>query len=906
MLLLLKITRHIHFIFFSFCSAASFAQNGIINGVVKDEETVLQSATISIANKTILTNSSGEFSIKIKPGTYTFVVTHAGYKKLEQTIILNPGETKSFQFNMIRDDQMDEVRVVSLGSRSFIQRSNLNTAVPIDRISSKELKQTGQPSLIQMLNFTAPSFNTSRQNLSDPVTLRGLSPDHLLILINGTRYHSLALINPGAIKGTLGRGSVSNDVNSIPFSAIEKIEILRDGASAQYGSDAIAGVMNVELKKTTGKTFINLQLGQQYKGDGENIVFGINRGIRLNKKGFLNFSGDFQYRGPTYRGGIFNGTVYNNYPSGATHADSVRIKIKDEDSIRQRGFNRKTPVSNDGSIELTSSGFLVNGGYSINSKIELFWTGTANYRHPVYPGAYRFPKMSKQVNAVLYPDGFKPTNIFDTWDLTGIAGARGKTKKEWNWEWNSIYGKNSGQYYFKTTNNASQFEMGVNAPTDFYGGTTVFKQQTNTISFAKDLAKKINGVKTFNIGFGGEYRFENFETRQGEQAAWDNYDSTLSKQPGAQPSPGITPLDVVNENRRVAGMYTELETDISDRFLINIAGRFENYSDFGNNLAGKLAMRFKFSSAFSMRGSISNGYHAPALQQIYYNSISSSFKNTGGGLVQIAVGTFRNNSDVVKAFGVKPLQPEKSVNLSSGFTSTISTHINLTIDAYWIQIKNRIVLSGRFDRSDPEVNRILQNHPDIDQVQFITNAINTRTRGIDMIMNGNWKIHKANLGFMLAANFNRTNIFGPIQIADSLETNTTNANILFNVEEKEKIEHGQPGSKIILSTSFSKGKFGFIFRNTRFGNTSTTTLFVNPSDTLYESLSSKILTDISIDYSPKSWLTITVGANNVFNVYPDRLKNYRNTNEGILIYGNEAMPFGYNGGYYFLNMIFNF
>ncbi|TMI96636.1 MAG: TonB-dependent receptor, partial [Bacteroidetes bacterium] len=442
--------------------------------------------------------------------------------------------------------------------------------------------------------------------------------------------------------------------------------------------------------------------------------------------------------------------------------------------------------------------------------------------------------------------------------------------------------------------------------TDFYAGTTVYKQQTNTISFAKDLAKKINGVKTFNIGFGAEYRAENFQTRQGEQAAWDNYDPTHRTQRGAQPSPGITPQDVVNENRRAAGLYADLETDISDRFLMNIASRFENYDDFGNNLAGKLAMRYKFSSAFSIRGSISNGYHAPALQQIYYSAITSAFKNIGGSLVQKTVGIFRNNSDVAKAFGVKPLQPEKSVNLSNGFTSTISTHINLTVDAYWIQIKNRIVLSGKFDRNDPDIDRIMQNYPDIDLVQFITNAINTKTRGVDIVVNGNWNIHKTNLKLMLAANFNRTNIFGPVQLADSLKTNTTNTNILLNVEESEKIENGQPASKIILTTTFSKGKFGFVFRNTFFGHTATTTLVESPNDTLYESFSPKILTDISINYSPRSWLTITVGANNVFNVYPDRLKNYRNTNEGIFIYSNEAMPFGYNGGYYFLNMSLNF
>ncbi len=274
-------------IFFTGWFSVSSAQNGIIKGKVKDGETVLQGATVSIAQKSNLTNSAGEFSITVKPGTYTLIITHVGYKKLEQPIVVNAGETQRLEFNMVRDYQLGEV--VVLGSRSFIQRSNLNTTVPIDVIGSTELKQTHQFSLIQMLNFTAPSFNVSRENLFEPVTLRGLGPDHLLILLNGTRYHNTAYVNNGAIKGTLGLGAVTNDLSSIPFSAIEKIEILRDGASAQYGSDAIAGVMNIALKKTTGKTSINLQLGQQYKGDGESIVFGINHGISLNKKRVLEF-----------------------------------------------------------------------------------------------------------------------------------------------------------------------------------------------------------------------------------------------------------------------------------------------------------------------------------------------------------------------------------------------------------------------------------------------------------------------------------------------------------------------------------------------------------------------------------------------------------------------------------------
>ena len=903
--------RCLHFIFFTFCFYVSFAQNSIIKGKVKDGETVLQAATVSIAHKSFLTDLAGEFSITISPGTYTLRITHVGYKKIEQSLIINAGESQFLQFNMIREEQLGEE--VILGSRSVIQRSNLNTTVPVDRITSKELKQTGQPSLIQMLNFAAPSFNVSRQHLVEPVTLRGLSPDHVLILMNGTRYHNpTGINNTGGIRGTLGRGSVGNDLNSIPFSAIEKIEILRDGASAQYGSDAIAGVMNIELRKTTGKTFINLHTGQHYKGDGENFVFGVNRGILIGKsrpagrQGFLNFSYDFRHGMPTHRGGEYQGTVYYSIPTGATQRVSDSITALDNTKIQQRGFSRKTPVSNDGSVQLTSSGFLLNGGYPINSQIEVFWTGAVNYRHPVVLGFYLYPKAPNQVNKLLYPDGFKPKIIINSWDVSGIAGAKGKTNKGWIWEWNSVYGKNSRKRYLKNTNNASQFALlGANAPTDFYCGTYASMQQTNTISLARDFAKEISAVKTFNIGFGAEYRFENFWTSEGEEAAWKNYDTTGKTQGGSQPVPGLDPVDVVNESRRVAGLYIDLETDINDHFLINMAVRYENYNDFGNNLAGKLAMRYKFSSAFSIRGSVSNGYHAPALQQIYSSLTGSGYRKVGAVIIPVRVGTFSNKSAVAKAFGVKPLQPEKAVNFSVGITSIVLPHINMTVDAYWIQIKDRIVLSGIFDKTtNPDVNRILQNRPNIDQVQFITNAINTRTRGIDIVMNGNWKIRKAILGFMLAANFTRTNVFGPIQLADSLKVTTTNTNTLFNREEKEKIEHGQPASKIILSGNYKKGKTSFLIRSTRFGKTSA--VFSSADKSRDEFFSAKVLTDLSINYSPKTWLSITAGVNNIFDVYPDRLKNYSNTNQGILIYSNEAMPFGYTGGYYYVNMAFNF
>jgi len=895
--------RSIALIFFIFSSSVSFTQNGIIKGTVKDGETALQAATISIEHKSALTNSDGGFYITIAAGTFTLTITHVGYKKIEQTIILNSGETKSFNFGMIKDGQLGEV--VLLGSRSVTPRSNLNTAVPVDGISINELKQTGQPSLIQMLNFVAPSFNTSRQHQTDPVTIRGLSPDHLLILLNGTRYHTDAGINSGAIRGTLGKGSVSNDLNSIPFSAIEKIEILRDGASAQYGSDAIAGVMNIELKKTTGKTFINLHLGQQYKGDGESVVFGINRGISLRKKGFLNFSTDFRYRQPTHRGGEYRGTVYKSYPMfPITRGDSLKIKAADDSIISARGFSRKTPVSNDGSIELYSFGFLVNGSYQITSNVETFWTGSANARHPHVRGMYRFPKASNQVNTVLYPDGFKPDITGNSWDLSGIFGVKGTTSNGWNWDLKSVYGEQSNTSYIKNTNNASIVPWTADAQTLFNTGSSVFRQQTNSVTFAKDFAKEISRVKTFNVGFGAEYRLENYRTKAGEESSWRSYDTSRRTQPGSQPTPGRSQVDVVNESRSIAALYIDLESDMTDHFLIAIASRYEHYNSFGNNLAGKLAMRYKFSAPLSIRGSVSNGYHAPALQQIYYTTTGSASRNMGGVIVPVRIGTFSNNSVITKAFGVKPLQPEKAVNISAGFTSIISPHINITVDAYRIQIKDRIVLSGMFDKkTNPEVSKILENYPDVDLVQFVTNAINTKTTGIDIVLNGSWKIRKSNVGLMLAANLTSTKVFGPIQTTDKLTADTLNTNILFNREEREKIENGQPGSKIILSANYKKGKTGFLIRGTRFGKTSA--VFSSEDKSRDEFFSAKILTDFSINYSPKTWLTITAGANNIFDEYPDKLKNYLNTNEGILVYGNEAMPFGYNGGYVFLSIAFN-
>jgi iron complex outermembrane receptor protein len=885
------------------------AQEGHIKGRITNGTDNLPSATVTIGNKTKLTDIHGEFSFSVKAGSYILMITHVGYKKIEKFVSVKAGTTQIFDYILTPDDQVGE-EIVVLGSRSTIQRSNLNTAVPVDVFTSDKLVQTGQLGSIQMLNYLVPSLNAGRQELNEPVTLRGLGPDHLLVLMNAGRYHSSAWLNNGTPKYSLARGSVTNDLNSIPFPAIEKIEILRDGASAQYGSDAIAGVINIRLKESTGKTSIQLHTGQTYEGDGEKFSIGINRGIAIGKKlsavrqGFINLSVSYRYQAPTTRAGEYQNTVYIPYPTNpnSTAADSAIIKAKDDSIINVKGIDKKEFSKYNGINKVISSGFLVNGGYPISNNAELFWTSASNYRENHNAGTYRYPKNTDQVNRALFPDGFRPDVKTNNWDFSTIAGLRGETKNSWHWKISSSIGSNSNDRYVSNSNNASQqFTLGKNAPTAFYLGKLIYKQYINNISFAKDFAQKNGNLKTCNLAIGAESRIENYQQKEGEEGSWENYDTTFRTRRGSQPSVGSVNHDnVVNKNRTVSGAYIDLEVETKKKILIDIAARYEFYDDFGGNLAGKLAVRYKVSEKFSLRGAFSNGFRAPSMQQRFFEG-TQSFRAAGQTLIS---GIFNNDSKVTKAFEIPSLQAERSVHLSGGFTARFSGNFSLTVDAYCIQIKNRIVLSGAFSRTDPDVAAILINDRDIDLVQFYVNAINTRTYGADMVLNGKWNINKSKLGLILAANFNRNCIFGKIKTTDKISNTSRYTNTLFGIQERTTLEKDQPGEKIILSATLNKGKFGFALRNTLFGNTASTEIVTNPIDTLYDFFSSKILTDVSINYTPNSWLTITVGANNIFDVYPDRLKNFRTSSGGISIYSNGATPFGSNGGYYFVSLSF--
>jgi len=885
-----------------FANNTLFAQTTPLTGTVRSGFETLQSATVSVAGQTTITDNKGQFSFAINPGPYVIVITHAGYKKIETSITIVAGIENNVEYNMSPNDLLDEVTI--MGSKTGTERSNLSTAVPVDVISSSRLMQTGQPILIQMLNYSLPSFNAERQRYDEPVTYRGMDPNHLLILLNNTRYHNSAWINNGTPKSNLGRGSVINDLGSIPTIAIDKVEVLRDGASAPYGSDAIAGVLNIRLKESTGKLFVNANIGQFYAGDGFKSWLGIYRGYRLinkklsaDKQGSISFAAELRTQEPTTRSNEYTGLVYKNYKPGMSTTDSARTKAEDDSLVTANGLNRKDFTRNSEKAKV-NSGLLVNGNYPFNNRLKLFWTGTVNYKNAPSIGNYRYPKATAQVNKFLYPNGFKPYYKTINWDATVIAGIKGITKNDWNWELSSSFGNNTNTNDVYNSDNASEENtLGSYAPTSFYLGKMVYNLFTNNISFTKDLSHKDNNEWSSKIIIGAEWRLENYKLKEGDEAATMDYDGAGPKQGGSQPSSGsVSSSDAINKNRTASSVYVNLELEPNDRLLVDMASRYEYYSDFGSNLAGKLAIRYKLSPKFSIRGSVSNGYRAPALQQRFFSGIQG-FRGSSQ-----TVRVFNNESNITRAFHIPSLTAERALNLSAGLTSRLSPSVSFTLDGYIIQLKNRIIISGVFDRNDPQVDRILVDFPGIDLVQFYTNAINTRTYGIDAVLNGHWTIQKTNFGVALAANINRHAVFGAIKTTDVVENVSNYTNTLFGVEERTTLKRDQPGEKVILSAVVNKGKFGFVLRNTFFGSTESATIRVtNLADTVtvYEFFSSRILTDCSINYAPKSWVTITAGANNIFNIYPDRqIWNGE--------YSSGSIPYGANGGYYYLNVSFSF
>lgn len=777
--------------------------------------------------------------------------------KLKYTSILFLGAVSMFYSQntndtITKESKIDEVSIT--GSRNK-KRTVTNTPVPVDVIDIKQVSQsTGQVEVNQLLQFAAPSFNSNKQSGSDgadavdPATLRGLGPDQTLLLLNGKRYHQSSLIN---LFGTKGRGNTGSDMNTIPIGAIKRIEVLRDGAAAQYGSDAIAGVINVILNDRNqgfeGNAFYGMNLFESpgnkdvisdHKIDGTTFDFSGNLGTKIgNKGGFGNFTVEFINKDRTIR----NANPEKDYKS-------PREKFGDAKSQNIYFF---------GNVELPLSDglkFYSRQGFSYRKTNAYAWTRTADADGNI-------PEV--------YPNGFNPIENTTITDFTFDNGLKFKVA-DWDVDFYNAFGSNRFTYQIDNTINAT---LGTKSPTSFNAGGHSLLQ--NTTGF--NASKQFNVLQGLNVAFGSEFRYEQFEIIKGEEASYAMYDingnivtpdtpeyllvtnplsgtDPLSVRPGgSQGFPGYS--QEVNKNRNNFAAYVDTELDITKKWMISVAGRFENYNDFGSTLNGKFATRYAITPQFAFRGSVSTGFRAPSLAQKYYSLQFTNFQ--GGNLVTIQLAS--NDSDLAKTVGIPQLKQETSLNGSAGFTFNTGK-FTATVDGYYIKVKDRIVLTGNFNQDDDAIGQILiDNH--IDQAQFFTNAIDTRTKGIDVILNYTDNIGPGKLSATLAGNYNEMEITK----VNTSELLKGKEDTYLSARERAFILASAPKTKVNLNLNYKISKFNANVQLVRFDKVKL--IGYNGADD-YQLYGAKVTTDISFGYEFSKNFNLTIGSKNLFNRYP--------------------------------------
>ncbi|SEW25234.1 TonB-dependent receptor plug domain-containing protein [Chitinophaga arvensicola] len=798
--------------------------------------------------------------------------------------------------------------VVTVGTRSS-GRTRLNTVAPVDVFHLSKIQVlTPQNDLNQILQYISPSFNSNRQSSSDgsehidPASIRGLGPDQLLVLINGKRRHTTSLVNN---QGTVGNGSVGTDLNAIPAAAIERIEVLRDGASAQYGSDAIAGVINIVLKQNTHQLFAALTGGVTSRGDGGLGQLSLNYGAGLGKQGgYINITGEAYQRGKTTRAQnnnliIFDQSALNNFFAYDFTDDPAASRKYDDDMLKQKGLKRDDFNFQIGDAQIKNGGVFYNLSLPFgNGKSEFYSFGGYSYRQGEGFGFRRLPSDPTVNVYTIYPDGFQPTTDSRIHDRSIAVGVKHKLG-EWQADLSNTLGDNRFDYKVDHTVNAS---LESASPTSFKAGGHEFLQNTTNLDFSRRFANVAAGL---NLAFGAEFRVDDYRIRSGEEASWKNYalvvgnDGTVTNPSGlaggSQSFTGFSPDNAIHKNRNNTGIYVDGELDITSRWLISAASRLEHYSDFGTALSGKFATRYKISEVFNVRGAISNGFRAPSLHQQYFSYVSTDIlpDNTLG-----QSGFFTNQSAVAKALGIPKLKQETSVNYSLGFTAQAARNFSISVDGYLTQIKNRIVLTGSFgfDANGNPVEAIQKiiNPLGASSARFFSNGIDTRTAGIDVVADYNLRSGPHGFNASLGFNYNKNTITGDLHIPAGLKGQEQ---IFFSPNDSILITEGTPRVKANLSLTYSYKKFSVLLRNVYFGEVSRNSFPFGE----VQVHKGKVVTDLSFSYNLQPF-TFTVGANNILDVFPDE-QVYGNSYFGVFKYASVQM--GTLGSFYFARVAVN-
>jgi iron complex outermembrane receptor protein len=946
---------------FLFLGNFVFSQESKVSGTVLDNQSQpIPGVSVAIkgTNKGTITNFDGEYSVEASLGQ-TLVFNFIGFDDREVVI-----DRTLIDIQMVAGTMLGEV--VLIGSRSP-NRTVIESAVPVDVLDIKEISSAvPQVNLNQMLNYVAPSFSSNTQTIADgtdhidPASLRGLGPDQVLVLINGKRRHNSSLIN---LNGSFGRGSVGTDLNAIPVVAIQRIEVLRDGAAAQYGSDAIAGVINIVLNESVGELDLNITSGANFSKnankqtggvDGETINVAASYGIGLGDKGgFVNFSGDFDYREPFNRMAEWEGSIFNAYNAierlglgnGLDISNLSNSQIQElgqQVSYFDSNFKNEIASATDRSAlqdllgmdvtesELNARGqqrsdynmrigqsALRGGRLFANLSLPLDDVGTELYsfagissRSGESAGFYRLPNQSRTYTPT-YINGFLPrinSKIKDQSLAVGIKGMAG----DWNVDFSNTYGQNRFDYLISNTSNAS---LEGASPTSFDAGGFSFAQNTTNL----DISRYFDDIyKGLNVAFGAEHRLEKYDIVAGEEASYGQYTengdviNTANQIPaqdffgnaragGSQVFPGFSPENEISRERSSIAGYFDVEADFTDKFLLAFAARFENYSDFGSTVNFKLASRYKLSENVNIRSSINTGFRAPSLHQLNFNSTSTIFDDGGEPL---EVGTFSNDSRAAQLLGIPKLKEETSRSLSVGFTAKIpDANISLTVDGYFIAIDDRVVYTGQFKGpgTNTELDRLL-SQANATAAAFFANAINTESKGIDVVITHNTVFGKnIRLKSDLAATFSKTKQVGDIQASPELERAGL-VDTYFPEDSRIYLEEALPRTKVNLSNTLTAGKFNFFLRNVYFGKVTEAS-----SDPLrQQQFDGKVITDLSVGFKATDALTLTIGANNIFDIYPDAADPaFGNRSSGRFDWSRSAQQFGFSGRFLFARVSIN-
>ena len=755
----------------------------------------------------------------------------------------------------------------------------IDSAAPVEVLDSNALTRTGRPDLLQALNQTLPSFNVQAfggdaSNLKLSARLRGLSPNHTLVLVNGKRRHGASSLTVSASGFS---GAAAADLSFIPAASIDHVEVLQDGAAAQYGTDAIAGVINIIQKRNSSGGSLSSTLGAYYKGDGRTGDVSANLGLGGSSGGYLNLTGEYRHHGYSDRGGP-DQRVFS-----ATNRANPALPLLP-------GYPHLNAIYGDAKYDLYLATY--DAGYTLGS-VDLYSFGSYGHRLGDSRQNYRFPNIAPAI----WPQGFTPRIRTDEDDLSFTGGATGKLGGGWSWDLSSTWGQDKNVMSTLNSVNTSLVADTGTSPTDFHDGDFIFSQWTNNLDLRKAL--EIGAAGPLNVALGAEYRHEMFELRAGDAAS--RYKT------GPQAYPGFSLTDASRHSRDNVAGYVDLAVKPIEPLELDVAGRYEHYNDFGDTTVAKLTGRYDFNPAFALRGTLSTGFRAPTLAESYYSATNVSPTQAGVRLPP--------NAAAAALLGISPLKPEKSTNLSLGAVLHPASRLTATLDLYQISVRDRIVSTGTIyglqngrGRSQAVTDAIRANGNTLDStvtstyIQTFVNGADTRTRGAELVVT--YASDFGDLGaidWSLGANYNTTRVTKVYPAAAPI---AASGQVYLDPTALSYLQTAAPKYKVSLGGLFKSGLWSVNLRETLYGKS---WVYIDGGSTnnyVRNVIGAKLITDLDVSYRITKAVQLSVGAENLFDTRPDKVNPV--TFAAQIASGSPAVattsswsPFGINGGYYY-------